>query len=473
MLRLGLFALLGVCVSVIRIRRQPLLLRRLLVLLCCTASVALAAQRAAVTHGAARARRTAGRATVVGYFGQWSLYEKFSVHSLVTSGAAGVLDQINYAQGFVTGGRCSVADPNADLNVSFAAAESVSGRADDPHSPFRGNLHQLAELKRRYPRLKVLISLEGRASDYAADAQPAARERFVRSCMDLFVRGHLAPGVDAAGLFDGIDLDWEYPEAKDAANFLALLEELRRGIDAVRPGMRLSIAVGISPENYLAADLAAISRVVDQVGVMNYDYSGPWSKTTGLLAPLHAAAGFRGGTVDASIEAWADAGVPRAKLLMGLPFYGYGWRGVAREGNGLFQQGTPIRGDRPYSFFEALLRVPADRALKSLPEDARMAAAPALTASSPAPAVPVSGAMLPHAVRAAPLLLFREPQSRAPWLYDGDTFWTFEDATSIREKARYAREQHLGGVMVWELSEDASDAALLRAAANGLRARAQ
>ena len=102
---------------------------------------------------------------------------------------------MNYAQGFVTKGRCSVADPHADLDVAFKAEDSVNGRADSPTARFRGNLHQVAELKRRFPKLKVMISLEGRANDFAADAQPGAREQFVRSCVDLFVRGQLAPGV--------------------------------------------------------------------------------------------------------------------------------------------------------------------------------------------------------------------------------------------------------------------------------------
>src|SRR6202000_3376262 len=103
------------------------------------------------------------RALIVGYFPQWGLHspQPYYVKTLVTSGGARRLDQINYAQGAVHGGLCSVADPNADLKVSFTAGQSVNGRADDPKSPFRGNFHQFAELKQRYPKLKVVISLEG------------------------------------------------------------------------------------------------------------------------------------------------------------------------------------------------------------------------------------------------------------------------------------------------------------------------
>lgn len=410
---------------------------------------------------------------LVGYFGQWSLYDDFWPQKMVASGAAAELDQINYAQGFVTGGRCSVADPLSDLTQVFEPQNSVDGVGDRPEAPLRGNLNQLRKLKHRYPKLKALISLEGRASDFAADAQPEVREQFVRSCVDLFVRGHLAPGVEAPGLFDGIDLDWEYPQPDESVNFVALLKEFRRQMDAVRPGLRLSIAVGISPRDYLAADLPALARVVDQMGVMNYDYSGPWNQRTGLLAPLREPEGSHVYTVEASLKAWRDAGVPAAQLLMGLPFYGYGWKGVGPEGNGLFQPGKPVRGDRPFPFFAALLQPPATQPIKPLPEAARIAAAPALTGSSPAPSVPAGGPVTPpEAVSPKPLLLYRDARSMAPWLYDGDNFWTFEDAVSVQAKAAFAHEEGLGGVMIWELSQDSREGTLVHAAHAGLRGAA-
>ena len=71
--------------------------------------------------------------------------------------------------------------------------------ADNPARPFRGYLHQLAELKRTHPRLKLLISLEGRASDFAFDAQPEHRQAFLDSCVNLFLKGNLAPGIREPG----------------------------------------------------------------------------------------------------------------------------------------------------------------------------------------------------------------------------------------------------------------------------------
>ena len=364
-----------------------------------------------------RARTT--RPVVVGYFPQWGFYypQPYLVKTLVANGSAARLDQMNYAQGFVSGGRCSLGDPNADLNAAFTADNSVDGVGDDQNSAFRGYFHQLMELKSRYPRLKILISLEGKASDFAQDAKPENRRAFVASCVDMFIRGNFAPGVVRPGLFDGFDVDWESPQAEDAENFRALLEEFRRQMNAVRPGLRLSIAVGESPNQLPGTDFAAVARIVDQVGVMNYDYAGPWSQTTGFLAPLFS--GRHSGSIESSIASYKARGVPESKMLMGLPFYGYSWTAVASTNNGLFQQGRAVHADRPYNYIRTL-----------------------------------SGGFS----------TYRDPRSQAPWLFDGETFWTYEDPVSVRYKVSYARSEHLGGVMIWELSNDTEDAELLTAA---------
>ncbi len=364
---------------------------------------------------------------LVGYFPQWGLYydQPYYVKDLLINRGAGLLDQINYAQGFVTSGHCSVADPKADLNTVYTRENSVNGKADAPASPFRGYFHQLKELKHRYPHMKILISLEGRASDFAKDAQPENRRAFVASCVDTFLRGHFAPGIREPGIFDGIDIDWESPQEEDAANFRALVEEFRRQMNAVRPGLRLSIAVGNEPQMLPGTNFATLVSLVDQIGVMNYDYTGPWNSTTGFLAPLFSDPNNprHSNSIERSIASYEAEGIPAQKLLMGLPFYGYSWTGVNKTDNGLFQAGRGVRGDRPYRYIRTL---------------------------------------------SAPFSPYRDQRSQAPWLFDGQTFWTYEDPTSVRYKVSYAGFQHLGGVMVWELSEDTADAELLNTAYRAL-----
>lgn len=364
---------------------------------------------------------------VVGYFlgGGVHARQPYTVKSLVESGAASKLDQLNYSQGSVRAARCAVTDPSSELHLVFRAEQSVSGRADEPKAALRGTFHQLEELKRRYPRIKILVSLEGRAEDFALAAQPQNRHAFVSSCVETFIRGRFAPGVVRPGIFDGIDVDWESPEQKDAANFLALLVEFRHQMNAVRPGLRLAVAVGDSPLALPGTNFAAVSRVVDQVGVMNYDYDGPWSAHTGFVAPLFPSVltPHDHSSIENSINAYRNAGVPLHKMLMGLPFYGYSWTRVEETNHGLFQEGDSVREDAPY-----------------------------------------------HAIRALtePFEAFRDPRSKAPWLFDGDTFWTYEDPVSVRYKVSYAARERLAGIMIWELSGDTPNAELLHTAYRAL-----
>jgi chitinase len=368
------------------------------------------------------------RPVLVGYFPQWGVYSNYFIKNLVANGGARLLDQIDYSQGVIKDNRCAIGDPNADLNFVHSDGNSLDGKADDAAAPLKGNFHQLQELRRMYPKLKVLISIEGKPEGFAAAARPENRAAFVSSCIDMFVRGHLAPGVEGGNLFDGFDIDWEYPEMADKENYSGLLAEFRRQMDAARAGLKLAIALGAGLGHYQGFDLKTIAGVVDQVGVMNYDYNGPWSHRTGILAPLYELPDdpLQHNTVDTTIQGYEAAGIPAAKLLMGIPFYAYGWDGVADVNHGLFQAGEPIRGDHFYSYIQTIQ---------------------------------------------PKFQLYRDPKSEAPWLYDGKSFWSFDDPISIRAKLGYAKKQKLGGVMVWELSNDSADGELLKAISGELRWR--
>ena len=72
------------------------------------------------------------------------------------------------------------AEPDGYMLLMGSNANSVNGRPDNPHSPFRGYFHQLKELKLRYPRLKILISLEGAPAGFMEGAKPQNRRAFER-----------------------------------------------------------------------------------------------------------------------------------------------------------------------------------------------------------------------------------------------------------------------------------------------------
>jgi chitinase len=66
---------------------------------------------------------------------------------------------------------------------------------------------------------------------------------------------------------------------------------------------------------------------------------------------------------------------------------------------------------------------------------------------------------------------FFDGRAGAAWLYDGTTFWTLDDPDVMQAKARYVRQNQLGGLMFWELSGDTSDGKLIGAIADGLSER--
>lgn len=183
----------------------------------------------------------------------------------------------------------------------------------------------------------------------------------------------------------------------------------------------LSIASGAGHQNIDPIDWKRVVGCVDQIGVMTYDYQGPWSHDTGFVAPLRSD-NPNAETVASVIDAYIAAGVPPRQLLLGLPFYAYQWHHVSPgEHNGLDSRGDPVRGNLNQSTAATLLAANPDAKL------------------------------------------YRDPVSQAPWIYDGNNFLTFEDATSLRAKAEFARDRGLGGMMIWELSGDTNDSQLLRA----------
>ena len=129
--------------------------------------------------------------------------------------------------------------------------------------------------------------------------------------------------------YDGVDIDWEVPNAGDRANCNTLMQELRNGLPS--PWL-ISMAVTADPRNYgQGLDIPALAPLLDFMNVMTYDYYGTWSGATGMVSPLfqNPADPSQAGSVKTSMDLYANQyGVPVAKLNIGTPFYGYEWDGT-------------------------------------------------------------------------------------------------------------------------------------------------
>jgi chitinase len=243
----------------------------------------------------------------------------------------------------------------------------------------------------------------------------------------MYIHGNFAPGIHEPSIFDGIDVDWEFPASDaDRKNFTALLKEFRRQLDAIRPSMTLSIASSAGSWAYQFTDLKTIQHSLSFFNLMNYDFDGPWNNTTGFVAPLYRSSKDPdpSNNADAAVEAYLELGVAPAKIVFGVPFYGYEWTGVSSVDNGLFEPGTPEGFGSGYNSIVAVES---------------------------------------HFSR------FRDPITKAPWLYDGNNFWTYDDPTSLKFKMDYVRKRHLAGVMFWEISGDLPNGTLVRTLIKGLQ----
>jgi chitinase len=231
---------------------------------------------------------------------------------------------------------------------------------------------------------------------------------------------------------DGIDLDWEYPgqgaagikyRPEDKENFTRLLALLRARLDAAsaadgRAGRdRYTLTIASADREYFDhVEMVKLHGYLDWFNVMSYDFFNSLTPTTGHHAGLFAAASAAptDRNADASIRQHLAAGIPRDKLVLGVAFYGRGFAGVRPDRHGLNQRYGRYEGDHSYAEL-------ADRFIGK-----------------------------PGFVR------YWDEQAKAPFLWNEATltFITYDDPQSIRAKADYVREQRLGGMMFWELSQD-------------------
>ena len=304
----------------------------------------------------------------------------------------------------------------------------------------------LAELKRRHPHLRTLISIGGWEAGGFSDAALTAdsRKHFVDSCVAMFFDTH-------RGSFDGVDIDWEFPvyggpkeitdRPQDRRNMTLLAQAFRERLDALgkERGQPFLVTAAL-PVGRMQSDgaydparsfeLAALAKVLDFINLMTYDMGTAFSKVATFNAPLREdpadpldPALRRWNNVEGAVKYYRDHGVPADKLVLGVPFYGRGFRVTGSDDDGLYQ---------PYS-------EPYDagdwRTLRATKLDD------------------------PKWRR------HWHPVAQTPWLFNADekVFVSYEDPRSIGIRSRLAREQGLRGVFMWELTGDDEQRSLLKA----------
>jgi chitinase len=334
---------------------------------------------------------------IVGYYAAWSKYAGFTPDKI----DANKLTHINYA----------FANIDSDFKVTLGYPDI------DP-----ANIKLLNSLKMQNPNLKTIIAVGGwtwsaRFSDAALTEE--SRTIFAESCVEFIVKYG----------FDGVDIDWEYPVSgglatnikrpEDKQNFTLLMKTLREKLDArgaVDGKHYILTFAGAAGNWYLHnIELDKLNHYIDFVNLMSYDIHGTWESLTDFNAPLYvdskSATPQYKTSVDSSVTAWLNTGFPKEKLVMGVPFYGIIYKAVLHNNNGLYQT---YSGGATISYNNIV-----GNYLNTLGYER-----------------------------------FFHSEEMVPWLFNGSTFISYDDPQSIAVKTNYVKGKGLGGMMIWELSQD-------------------
>lgn len=245
------------------------------------------------------------------YFSNWSVYHK---KHFVKDIPAHLVTHIFYA--FF---KINTHSGAVEYSDSWCDTEMPMELTLKPNSQVRGSLEQLLELKHTNRHLKVCMSIGGWGAGPAFTEVMRHHKKmttFVTSCLFL-VSKHK---------FDGIDIDWEYPQSRGEANLLVeLLHQLRNSADKKFPNadIQLTIAAPAGEENISVLDLRSLDKYLSFFNVMCYDFAGSsWSDRTAFHSNLFGGNGDNNLNCAEVISEYIRGGVKPSKLVFGMPCYG-------------------------------------------------------------------------------------------------------------------------------------------------------
>jgi chitinase len=432
-----------------------------------------------------------------GWYEEWgTYYANYNVAQLQANGVAGVLTHLIYAfaKPIANGSdvNCALADTYADYQK---VVPQVTG-ATPATAPLQGNFGALVQLKQLNPNLKVLISIGGwnpptynTLFDQAASTE-AQRQAFVGSCINMFLQGNIASGVSTGTLFDGIDLDWEFPNANDTANFTALLTEFRNEMNtltgttgktyqlladlAAGPSTPGAAADSGNDGGYNTIDISAVAAELNYMNIDGYNYDGDWTNATNDASalydePANPLYGTPADDIDATVQYYLAQGAPAAKYTMGFPLYGAGWAGGLTSANGgMYQNATGVTDGSGATTTNGTSPVYNANGVGYCSSGDNQ--------SSPAAGCDV---LLTDGLATYGTIVNLLNNGFTP-SYDStrcaarmfnsttSTAFSYDNATSVQCKVNFIKAQGFGGGYVWALKDDDSNSDLTKAIANDL-----
>ena len=263
---------------------------------------------------------------------------------------------------------------------------------------------------------KLVLSIGGWGaggfSEAAADEE--GREKFALTAVEIIKKYEL----------DGLDIDWEYPcistagiaaTYDDRENFTKLIKTSREIMDKeLGKDKMLTIAAGAGEYFINSTNMREVEKYLDYVQLMTYDLRGGYHIITGHHTNLlDDKKDILQASAKKAAACFENAGVPREKLILGAAYYSRMWKGVPDRENGLHQMAETTGGYGP-SY----------------------------------------GELVKDYINKNGYKRYFDEEARAPWLFNGDTFISYDDEVSCKEKAEYVVKNGLGGIMFWEYRLD-------------------
>ncbi len=329
------------------------------------------------------------------------------------------------------------------------------------------NLPIISQARKRYPYLNASLSFGGwswSSTPSGWHCQVGSSPHGPAECFSQMAADPIATAAFVTQAvqamkevnFNGIDIDWEYPiNPDDVKNYINLLQKLRIALDQQSQldhqiyFLTTAVPGGIDKINALtASQWQTVASVTDFMGVMTYDFHGPWDQGhTGSnfmsamqLDPAHDPSTqhvtLSKYNVTDAMGAYVTNGVASQKLLLGIPLYGRMVQ-IKQQGLlfGLYQPiiGTPQgEWDNVQSGFTGMIDYQCIIDQQACGNHY----------------------LLPRLTRVNPENHALGYYAKTPWGYSPDFFITYDDLDSAAYKATWVKNQQFGGVMLWDLTGD-------------------
>ncbi|ORX78095.1 hypothetical protein BCR32DRAFT_295229 [Anaeromyces robustus] len=278
------------------------------------------------------------------------------------------------------------------------------------------------DLKKKYPDLKVILTIggtEGSKNFNVFLKHSSTREKAAKSIVKVVKEYN----------FDGLDVDWEFPENESESLYLLyFIKKIREymGYDRI-----LTISASALISRYYGHTMD-MEKYLNWFNLMTYHYAGYWNKYSGYNSPLYAPSSDlnKQKNCDYTVESYLKEGVPRKKLILGVPYMGQAWEVKSSSNKGYNQRGDAnIRGEPSNRNNEGFW------SYNSLRKEGILSSKKSTSNS---------WVRTWHSDVKSPTLF-----NKYSYIYI-----SYDDVDSMCYRSHYVKDKGIGGIMVWEAGQD-------------------